>query len=126
MTRVRFIGKDREGHLAGNVLECFGQKVHCPMRAFIVPNGCSAVSRRCRMAWVVVEASLCLLHDVLALPARNPPLVPGCSAGFDRISGGSLMAVVPTYGVQENQLCGSAQVCFRVEGRGSQAGVLTT
>src|SRR4051794_30012655 len=64
-------------------------------------------------AWpgVVVEASLCLLHDVLALPARNPPLVPGCAAGFDRISGGLLTAVVPTHGVQE-----SSKVSFRLEG----------
>jgi hypothetical protein len=46
----QIIGEDREGHLGGYLWERFGQEVRRPMRAFIVPNGCSTVSRRCRMA----------------------------------------------------------------------------
>src|SRR5436309_476101 len=29
------------------------------MRAFIVPNGCSTVPRRCRMAWGLLSRRLC-------------------------------------------------------------------
>jgi hypothetical protein len=43
----QIIGEDRDGHLGGSLWERFGV---APMRAFIVPNGCSTVSRRCRMA----------------------------------------------------------------------------
>src|ERR1700749_733494 len=46
----QIIGEDREGHLGGYLWERLVRKCVAPMRAFIVPNGCSTVSRRCRMA----------------------------------------------------------------------------
>src|ERR1700684_705594 len=60
------------------------RKCVAPMRAFIVPNGCSTVSRRCRMAWgLLSRASLYLFQNVLMLPARDPPLLASCTANFE-------------------------------------------
>ena len=46
----QIIGQDRESHLGGYFWKRFGEEVCRPMRAFIVPNGCSTLSRRWRMA----------------------------------------------------------------------------
>src|SRR6266568_7450101 len=45
----QIVGQNRKGHLGGYFWKGFGQKVCRPMRAFIVPNGCSTVSRRWRI-----------------------------------------------------------------------------
>jgi hypothetical protein len=37
----QIIGEDRESHLGGYFWKRFGEKVCCPIRAFIVSNGCS-------------------------------------------------------------------------------------
>ena len=44
------IGQDRESHLGGYFWSVLARKCVAPMRAFMVPNGCSTVSRRTRMA----------------------------------------------------------------------------
>ena len=46
----QIIGEDRESHFGGYFWKRFGEEVCRPMRAFIVPNGCSTVSRRWCMA----------------------------------------------------------------------------
>jgi hypothetical protein len=55
------------------------------MRALIVPNGCSTVSRRWRVACGF--ASRALLHgfeQMLMLPSRNQPLRPCSALRFER------------------------------------------
>ena len=47
----QIVGQNRESHFGGYFWKRFGEEVCvAPMRAFIVPNGCSTVSRRWRMA----------------------------------------------------------------------------
>lgn len=65
------------------LLEAFlVRKCVVPMRAFILPNGGSTISRHCRR--VVVEAPLHFFQHVLMLPARNSPFLAGCTASFER------------------------------------------
>jgi hypothetical protein len=46
----RIVGEHAERHLGGDFWQRLIKKCVAPTRAFIVPNGCSTVSRRWRMA----------------------------------------------------------------------------
>jgi hypothetical protein len=61
----QIIGQDRESHLGGYFWKCVA-----PMRAFIVPNGCSTVSRRWRMAYAFASILHSLDHKTIL--ARIP------------------------------------------------------
>jgi hypothetical protein len=49
--------------------------VRRPHAGFIVPNGCSTVSRRYRMAWGLLSRRLCTSSRTGSLPARDPWLL---------------------------------------------------
>ncbi len=62
MTRVRLSARTERAISAPTFGSVLVRKCVAPMRAFIVPNGCSTVSRLLpRGMRVVVKASLCLL-----------------------------------------------------------------
>ena len=61
------------------------RKCIAPMRAFIVPNGCSTVlATLSHGLWVCIESLLHRLEQMLMLPSRNPPLWPGRTSRFER------------------------------------------
>ena len=45
------ISQNVQGHFGSDARQVFIRKCVAPIRALIVPNGCSTVSRRVRMAW---------------------------------------------------------------------------
>ena len=75
------IGEDRESHLGGYFGSVLVRNV-APMRAFIVPNGCSIV--RDAGAWLVGlhQALLHSFEQMLMLPSWNSPLWPCCALRF--------------------------------------------
>ena len=92
----QIIGEDREGHFGGYLRERFGQEVrrshagfHRPERMFDclppLPHGLR----------VVVEAPLHLFQHMLMLPARNPPLLAGRTAGFERTVAARIGPIAP-------------------------------
>ena len=75
------IGQDRESHIGGYFWKRLVRKCVAPMRAFIVPNGCSTVSRRTRIACGLASRRCSQLRaDAHAPIAESSALALSCTA----------------------------------------------